>query len=480
MHICFVASEGVPFAKVGGLADVVGSLPAALRALGHRVTVVLPFYRGIDRAQSFARRLSAAPVPLGGAAFDVEVFEGRLGSGVEVVLLRRPDLFERDRVYTSDPDEALRFAVLSRAAPAVMAERGDVVDVFHCHDWQTALVPYYLRRLPRPGPLKGARTLLTIHNMAHQMLVGPDEMGALGIDAADFHPGGVEFYGKANLLKAGIVSADRVSTVSPTYAGEITTPDGGHGLDGVLRALPEPPIGILNGIDPDLWNPATDPHVPHRYDIESPEGRFGNKMALQHRLDLPIRPKATLAAAVARLVPQKGLDLVAAAAPMLLACDLQIVVIGDGDPAVLEPLERLARDEPERVRMAAVQDDALARLAYAGSDLFLAPSRFEPCGLTQMIAMRYGSAPVVRATGGLVDTVVDVDARMETGTGFVFHDADPADLARAVRRAVGVRAAGPTWAALVERVMRVDHSWGISALRYEALYRSMVEGGGGS
>ena len=476
MHICFVSSEAVPFVKVGGLADVVGSLPPAVRALGHRVTLVLPFYRGTRPGDfSLARRLTPVRVPAAGGPIDVEVFEGRLGSGVHAVLLRRPDLFEREDVYTSDPDEVLRFAALARAALAVMAERGEPVDLFHCHDWQTALLPYYLRRHRAQMPaLARARTLLTIHNIAHQPLAEPDRLEALGIEPSDFHPEGVEFYGRVSLLKAGIVFADRVSTVSPTYAREIATPEGGCGLDGVLRALRRPPAGILNGIDADLWNPATDAALPHAFDADRLEGRFGNKMALQDRLGLPVRPSATVAGIVARFVPQKGLDLVVAAAPRLLACDLQVVVLGDGDPAIREAIERLAREEPTRVGVVVGRDDALARLVFAGSDLFLVPSAFEPCGLTQMIAMRYGSVPVARATGGLIDTVIDIDARLETGTGFLFGPPDPSALVGAVQRAVAARADRAGWTSVVERILRADHSWGVSARRYDDLYREIT------
>jgi starch synthase len=476
MHVCFVASEAVPFAKVGGLADVAGALPAALRSLGHRVTVVLPFYRGTDPVErSLARRLTPLRVPLGGREFTVDVFEGRLGTGVEVVLLRQPELFERERIYTEDPDEALRFAVLSRGALELLADRGEPVHVLHAHDWPTALVPYYLERGLRTRPaLTRTRSVFTLHNIAHQRVLPPEQMAGLGLEAADFHPGGFEFYGKVNLLKAGIVWADQVSTVSPHYAAEIATAEGGSGLDGVIRSLPRAVIGILNGIDRHAWDPATDPHLPHTFGPDALEGKFGCKMALQRRLGLPVRPSTTILAAVARLVQQKGLDLVAAIAPRLLASDVQLVVLGDGDPAQRDPFERLAQEEPDRVRLVTGFDEPTAHLAYAGSDLFLVPSRYEPCGLTQLIAMRYGSVPVARATGGLVDTVVDLDARLETGTGFVFHEIDAGALLGAVERALSARADRAGWTRLVERLMRLDHSWELSAKHYDELYRSLV------
>jgi starch synthase len=476
MHVCFVATEAVPFAKVGGLADVVGALPSALRALGHRVTVLLPFHRGIDpRARSLARRLSPVPVTLGPSTWAVELWEVRLATGVDVVLLRQPALFEQQPIYTGGPADPPRYAAFCRAALEVLADRGDPVDVLHVHDWPAALVPYYLARGLRDRPaLAAARTLLTIHNVAHQPLVDAGELERLGLAPADFHPDGFEFYGRINPLKAGIRWADRVTTVSPGYAAELLTPDGGHGLDGLLRSLPRPVAGILNALDPQLWNPATDPHLPHPFSADAPEGKAGCKLALQRRLGLEQRPAATLAAVVARLAPQKGLDLVAAVGPQLAAADVQLVVVGDGDEALRGEFERLAAAEPGRVRLVTGFEEPTARLAYAGSDLFLVPSRYEPCGLTQLIAMRYGSVPVARRTGGLADTVLDLDARLETGTGFTFDAVDPAALLGAVQRAVAARGDRPAWAGLVRRLMRLDHSWDLVARQYDELYRSLA------
>jgi len=475
MHVCFVAPEAVPFAKVGGLADVVGALPAALRALGHRVTLLLPFHGGINpRAHSLARRLSPLPVTLGPAAWPVELWEARLGTGVEVVLLRVPALFDDRPIYSGGPDDPPRYAVFCRAALEVLADRGVPVDVLHVHDWPAALVPYYLARGLRERPaLAGARVLLTIHNIAHQPLIEPQQGEALGLHPDDFHPGGFEFYGRINPLKAGILWADRVTTVSPSYAAEIRTPEGGHGLDGVLRALPQPLVGILNALDTQLWNPATDPHLPHPFSADAPEGKAGCKLALQRRLGLEPRPAATLAAVVARLAPQKGIDLVAAVAPQLAAADVQLVVVGDGDEALRAEFERLAAAEPGRLRLVTGFAESTARLAFAGSDLFLVPSRYEPCGLTQRIALRYGSVPVARRTGGLADTVLDLDARLETGTGFTFDPLDPAALLAAVQRAVAARADRTAWTRLVRRLMRLDHSWDTAARQYEELYRSL-------
>jgi len=269
------------------------------------------------------------------------------------------------------------------------------------------------------------------------------------------------------------VWADRVSTVSPGYAAELLTPDGGYGLDGLLRSRRYSVVGILNALDPLVWNPGTDPHLPHAFSAAEPEGKAGCKLALQRRLGLEQRPAATLAAVVARLAPQKGIDLVAAIAPQLAAADVQLVVVGDGDAALCAEFGRLAEAEPGRVRLVTGFEEPTARLVYAGSDLFLVPSRYEPCGLTQLIAMRYGAVPVARRTGGLADTVLDVDARLETGTGFTFDPIDPGALLGAVQRAVAARADRPAWARLVRRLMQLDYSWDVAARQYDELYRTL-------
>lgn len=479
MHVCFLASEAVPFVKVGGLADVAGALPAALRTLGHRVTLLLPFYRGIDpAARSLARRLARVPVGLGPETLEVEVFEGRLGSGVEAILLGQSRLFDRERIYGDDPDEPLRFAFFCRAALSVLAERGEPVDVLHLHDWQAALAAYLRVRHHGASPaLRDTRSILTLHNVAFQGLIRPDQLPAAGVAGSDFHPGAAEFYGQGNLLKLGMLFADRVTTVSTSYAAEILTPEGGFGLDGVLRSLPAPLLAIRNGIDTDQWNPATDPRLPHPFGPDAPEGRFGCRMALQQRLGLPARPEVLLAAAVARLTPQKGLDLVAAAAPRILSDDVQLVILGDGPEETRAPLAALAEAAPHQVRVISGFDEGLARLAYAAADLFLVPSRFEPCGLTQMIAMRYGAVPVARATGGLADTVIDLDAELSTGSGFVFHEATPDAFAAAFLRARAARSDRARWQAMVARLMQIDVSWDVPARRYDALYR-LVTGQG--
>jgi starch synthase len=478
MHVVFVASEMVPFSQAGGLGDVVGSLSAALAEAGRKVTVVLPVTGDLAAAGvSLSRRLLPLEVELGGTAFSMEIFEGRLSSGVEAKLLSCPDLFERDGIYTDDPEEAVRWAALSRGALELLVHDGEAVDVIHVHDWHTALVPHYLEQGPRGASLSGTATVLTIHNLRHQGTFGREMVDRLGLSWDRFDIEGFEYFGKVNVLKAGIVSADAVTTVSPTYAREILTPAEGVGLDGLLRSLPGGVRGILNGIDTVRWDPATDTRIASRYDTESPAGKRACKGALQALLDLPERPEAPLVGMVSRLVAQKGVDLVLDMAPRLLRSDVQLVVLGDGQEELVRGLERLASRYPAKVAFRRGFDQELSSKVFAGSDIFLVPSRFEPCGLSQMIAMRYGAVPVVRRTGGLADTVVDVDRDLRTGNGFVFDDVDAVDLLGAVLRAVVSHSTSGEFGELVRRVMSQDFSWRRSAGRYASLYDELVSRG---
>jgi len=469
MHVVFVAAEMVPFSKVGGLADVVGSLSAALAQQRHRVTVVLPMVQGIDpQAYSLSRRLLPIAVSLGGAVHHVEVYEGRLPSGAEVRLLRCDPMFVRAEVYTQDGDEPIRWALLSKAALALLAQDGDGVDIVHVHDWHTALIPYYLKQGIVTAPC--SRTVLTIHNLHHQGVFGREYVDRLDLRWDHFNPEGFEFFGKINVLKAGLLSASRTTTVSPTYAREILDAEQGVGLDGVLRALRPPVKGILNGVDVETWNPTTDMRLAARFSPDDPSGKAECKRSLEEDLGLPARPGAPLVGMVTRLVPQKGVDLVLGMAPRLLRSDVQLAVVGTGDRDLEEGLTRLVQRYPDKVAYSHVYDDRLSHRFFAGCDMILVPSRFEPCGLTQLIAMRYGAVPVVRRTGGLADTVVDLDRNLETGNGFVFHRVDAVDLLGAILRGVASHASRSEWVDLVRRVMRTDVSWDRSARQYVALY----------
>ncbi len=480
MEILFVSPEVVPFSKVGGLGDVVGALPKALRALGHKVTVLSLRYGSIDPAEhALARRLVKVKVHLGGEHVDAEVYETRLPSGVTVVFLGAPRISDRPGVYgegaTTYEDNHLRFGLLCKGAVAWMRMQPRVPDLVHLHDWTTGIIPALLKQEAKDDPRLGlVRTVFTIHNAAHQGTFPVSTLADVGLHhAAAAH---MEFYGQVSWLKAGIIDSDRVTTVSPTYAHEIVTPVGGANMDGVLRAHAKGLVGILNGIDPGVWNPSTDPHIISRYDVVDPLPKARCKTALQKALGLPARPDTPVLGMVARLDTQKGIDLLLGCASQLLRQDVQLVVQGSGDPEFTTALAALAKDMPEKVAFRSEFDDGLAHRIIAGSDLFLVPSRFEPSGLTQLYAMRYGTVPVVRNTGGLRDTVVDCDASLGTGTGFVFDELTPDAFYGAIARGLSAYAQTDRFASLRRRVMRLDHAWDRAARRYAAIYRELIPG----
>ncbi|HEY3817353.1 MAG TPA: glycogen synthase GlgA [Polyangiaceae bacterium] len=486
MDITFVTTELAPFVKVGGLADVSAALPKALRTLGHAVTIVMPRFPELEQqGLLLARRLTPLRFMLGDRSFEATLFDGRLASQVDLVVVDVPGLFERPGVYGERgedyPDNALRFAALSRAAAELVRQRavtGRPVDIVHCNDWPTALVPTYVKALAAETPaLAATRTVLTIHNVRHQGVFPKDSLPALGLGWEHFHVDGIEFYGGINLLKQGIVTADAVTTVSATYAREIQTAEHGAKLDGVLRARGEALAGIVNGVDYAVWNPATDPAVAARYDAEDFANKARCKGALQKEMGLAIDAAAPLVACVGRLVEQKGTDVAVAAAPRLLrGTDAQVVFAGEGEPALVAAIEALVAKFPGRVAFARAASEAMVHRIFAGSDLVMVPSRYEPCGLVQMYAQRYGTLPVAHATGGLVDTIVDCDAKLETGTGFLFEDETAEALLGATERAIAARTL-PRWPGLIRRAMRLDRSWDRPARRYEQLYRALNQGG---
>ncbi len=482
MEIIFVTTELSPFVKVGGLADVSAALPKALRSLGHSVTVVLPRLPSLEaQGLLLARRLTPLRFSLGERKLEATLFDGRLASQVDLVVVDVPGMFDRPGVYGERgedyTDNAYRFSAFSRAASELARQRvaaGRAVDIVHCNDWPTALVPTYLRALAAETPaLAATRTVLTIHNVVHQGVFAKDELPATGLGWDEFRVDGIEFYGGINFLKQGIVTASAVATVSPTYAREIQTPEHGARLDGVLRDRGASLAGITNGVDYAVWNPATDPLIASRYDAEDLTNKVRCKGALQKEIGLPLDPQAPVVACVGRMVEQKGTDLLAASiAKLLRGTDAQLVVAGDGEAELILAIEAAVARSHGRAVFARAASEALVHRIFAGADLVVVPSRYEPCGLVQMYAQRYGALPVARATGGLVDTIVDCDAKLETGTGFLFQDATADALLGAVERAIAARLL-PRWPALVRRAMRLDRGWDRPARRYEQLYRSL-------
>ncbi|HXX69199.1 MAG TPA: glycogen/starch synthase [Polyangiaceae bacterium] len=480
MEIAFVTTELAPFVKVGGLADVSAALPKALRALGHSVTVILPRFPSLEaQGLLLARRLTPRRFTLGDRELEATLFDGRLASQVDLVVVDVPGLFDRGGVYGEHgedyADNALRFAAFSKATAELLCDRaaaGQPFDVVHCNDWPTALLPTYLRGSAGEVPAVSAtRLILTIHNVAHQGIFPREDLPSTGLGWGAFHIDGLEFYGRINLLKLGILTADAVTTVSSRYALEIQTPEHGSGLDGVLRARSESLVGITNGIDCAVWNPATDPALVARYDAENFSSKVRSKGALQKEIGLPVDIDVPMVAFVGRLVEQKGVDLVVSALPRLLRSSAaQVVIAGEGGSDIASRVDAAVARSGGRACFVRAASEPVAHRIFAAADVVLVPSREEPCGLVQMYAQRYGAVPVAHATGGLIDTIVDCDAKLETGTGFLFDEPSPGPLLGAIERSLGARTL-PRWPALVRRVMRLDRGWDRPARRYEQVYR---------
>jgi starch synthase len=468
MRVLFLSSEVAPFSKTGGLGDVAGALPAALAALGHEVRVVTPLYRSVPRAG-----LVAAPggltlaFPFGEVA--VRFLTRASGDRLSHVFVDVPAFFERAELY-GHPDDARRFTAFTMAALSHAQATGFAPDVVHGNDWPVGLAALALRGGYAHTPLGAARTVFTIHNLAYQGNFPRGEVGALGVPWARFTVDGVEFYGQLSFMKAALVSFDVLTTVSPSYAREIQTPLGGHGLDGVLRARAGALHGIVNGVDGHEWNPATDVLLPARFSAGDLTGKAACRAALLDAFGLePPPPGQPVFGVVGRMVEQKGVDLLQAALPRALEQGARAVVLGSGAPGFEGRWRELAARFPSRLGVRIGFDNALAHLIEAGSDFFLMPSRFEPCGLNQLYSSLYGAVPVVREVGGLRDTVVD--AARPDGTGLVFSEATVDGVARALGRAVELFLRPEAYRQVQRRGMAQDFSWERSARAYAALYR---------
>ncbi|MBL8941140.1 MAG: glycogen synthase GlgA [Archangium sp.] len=473
MRILFPASEVVPFSKTGGLADVSGALPHALAARGHEVRIVTPLYRSVSREGLREGRLLSLEFPFGG--IEVRTWERVLADRVTIVFVDVPAFFDRAQLY-GDPsdyaDNARRFTTLTMAALTDAQAAGFVPDIVHCHDWQTGLAPLALKR-GYASVFPHAKSVLTVHNLAYQGGFQKSALPDLGIPWSDFTPGGVEYWDHLSMLKAGIVFADAVTTVSPTYAKEISTSAGGMGLDGVLRAKPDGVIGIVNGIDTDEWSPATDVYLPARFSDVDLEGRAVCRAKLLEEARLPPPSHGMpLFGVIGRMVEQKGADLLHAALPVFLEHGASVVVLGSGNASLEKGWKLLEARYPMRCSVKVGYDTGLAHLIEAGSDFFLMPSRFEPCGLNQMYSQRYGCIPIVHGVGGLLDTVADV--RGGEGTGIVFHGATVDAVQGALRRALELFHSPAQLEQVRQRGMRRDFSWAGSAALYERVYSHVM------
>jgi starch synthase len=475
LKVLLAAAEVSPFAKTGGLADVAAALPKELRRLGHDVRIVMPRYRQISPdLHGLHTVLAGLEVPLGSQTVACNILEGSLGD-VPIYFVDCPSLYDRDGIYGFGDDDA-RFIYFNRALLEMLEPLGFVPDVIHVNDWHTALVPNLLELVYAPSrpALAGIATVLTIHNLAFQGVFGFGSLHLAGLDNWGLLKVGVPHLDDiVNILGRGIHFADIVNTVSERYAEEIQTPEFGEGMDALLARHSHKLHGIANGIDVDVFDPSRDPAVPHHYSASDPSGKRLNKDALRKVLGLdPTR--APVMALISRLYDQKGLDIIEQALPAIIGHGVEVAVLGTGERRYEDLFRYQAAQHPGRISASIGFDHHLAQLMYAGSDMVLMASRFEPGGLGQLIGMRYGSIPVVRATGGLVDTVRDYDAAREEGVGFVFEEYDPWALFGAVVRAAEVYRHRDLWDRLVRRAMAQDVSWARSARRYVELYRTAV------
>lgn len=475
-NILFVTSEAYPLIKTGGLADVAGSLPAALKGQRQDVRIIMPAYR---EAMRKAEKLGFVSFQMEGVPETVRLLEGRLpDTTVKLYLVDSPAHFDRPGGPYADPDghdwadNAERFATLARTATAVALNKAGLEwqpDIVHCNDWQSGLVPAFLAQYPnRPA------TIFTIHNLAYHGHFDSTNFQSLNLPPYLWGIDGLEFHGGLSFIKGGLVFADMINTVSPTYAAEIRTPHFGYGLDGLLNHRADRLVGILNGVDYKQWNPASDPHLKHHFDAHKMEGKAKNKRQLQKEFGLPQRSATPLLGLVGRLVEQKGIDLVLSVIPQLVQNDAQLVVLGTGDKRFQAELQQASEDHPEHIAVHVGFSETMAHQIEAGADMFLMPSRFEPCGLNQIYSLRYGTAPIVRHTGGLADTVIDAhDETIEqkTATGFQFEHATHEGLWRAIERALSIYHDQPKiWHQIITTGMRQDYSWKQSAKHYLYLY----------
>jgi len=483
LKVLYLASEVVPLAKSGGLADVAGALPAALKGLGVDIRLVLPYYREVQEKNAPVKLLfQDLEVPLGGQRLTANIFETEIQNHVTVYLIERADLYDRPKLYGDGwndyHDNLERFSFYCHAVLSLLEAIQFRPDLIHGNDWQTGLVPALIKAGRGGGAAPaGTPVIFTVHNIGYQGLFPGDKFPLTGLSGQDFfHPDGLEYWGNISLLKAGIVYAQTVTTVSPTYAREIQTAEYGRGMEGILRKKNPRLYGILNGVDYQRWNPAHDPVLAANYSLENPGGKRQCKEFLLNLMKLdPGLVNRPLVGMTSRFDEQKGFDLLLACADEILSLDVGLVILGTGDEPIQRELLKIAGRHPGRMAVETGFDEVLAHRILAGADIFLIPSRYEPCGLTQMYALKYGTVPVVRATGGLDDSIIGFDGRSGKGTGFKFNEYQASALLDCFRRALKAYEDILVWAQIIRNGMEADFSWDRSARSYRDLYQLAVE-----
>lgn len=478
LHVVMVSSEIAPFAKTGGLGEVLGSLPQAMEKLGIRVSLITPAYRSVLHdgfpVQDTGMRIS---VPVSDKAEEASILKGKVGRDIQIYFVRSDKYFDRDGLYSSAegdyPDNAERFTFFSRVALEILKK--DPPAIMHTHDWQAALSIVFLESQPERYPeLDSTRTLLTIHNLGYQGIFWKYDWHLLNLDWRFFSPDYLEFYDKINFLKGGVTFADGVSTVSPTYASEIETPEYGFGLEGIFKSREKEITGILNGIDYRVWNPETDTGIAHTYSTDDLSSKSLCKETLQDVFGLQKNPDVPLIGMVTRLTFQKGCDLLEAAMGTIMSRNIQFVLLGSGEKQYADIFDAMPAQYPGRMGVQVAFDEARVHTIIAGADFLLIPSRYEPCGLTQMYGMRYGTPAVARATGGLKDTIQEFNAETKTGNGFLFEKYETGDFIAAIDRALGHYGHKDEWNALMKNCMKASFTWDKSARAYRDLYQKLL------
>jgi starch synthase len=484
VKILFVSAEVYPYAKVGGLADVAGSLPKELAKLGHDIRVVMPKYKQVeDKLKEPEIVVDSLKINMGSiGTMKANICKTMLEKNVPIYFIENNQYFYRDKIYSTNegdyPDNPYRFTFFSRAILKMLEKLEWLPDIIHCNDYHTALIPVLLKTEFKDSPLyKKIATIFTIHNLSYQGIFSKVILDKVGLDKSLYSIDKMEYWGKINFMKGGIIFSEKISTVSPTYSREILTPEYGNGLDGVLRTREKDIVGIINGIDYEEWNPETDPFIKKNYSKNSLKKKLKCKKDLMIDQELKtshLEIKAPLIGIISRLADQKGLDLVEKALEKIINLGAKLIILGTGDAHYHEVFQKMSYRFKENFRVNLKFDSKLAHKIYSGCDMFLMPSKFEPCGLGQLISFKYGTIPIVRRTGGLADTVIDCDEHIETGTGFVFKEQSVKNMISAIERAIFAYKDKRRWNRIVKRVMEQDFSWENSAKEYVKLYNKNV------
>ena len=482
LRILFATPEAVPFAKTGGLADVAGALPKFLRPLGCEIILVMPYYRMVKQSGLPIQYLGESlEVPLGDEILRAEVYQGRMDKDIQVYFIGRDEFFDREYLYSTPRgdyfDNAERFVFFTRAVLHFARHIQFSPDVIHHHEWQTGLIPAYLRSIYSNDPLFATTaTLFTIHNIAYQGLFKKEKLSLTSLPLEMYNPEGIEFWERINLMKAGIVYADAINTVSQKYSEEVQSPEYGYGLEGILRKRRDDLYGILNGVDYQDWDPSHDSHLITRYDSKNPSGKRECKKDLLKEFGLPLAlEKVPLFGMISRLADQKGFDLLAEIIDQLFTLDIGFVLLGTGEQKYHDLFMQVAKKYPQKAGIRIAYDDRLAHKIEAGADFFLMPSKYEPCGLNQIYSLKYWTIPVVRATGGLDDTITHYDPSKGTGNGFKFARYDAKDFLNQIKTAISFYTQPEHWTKLVRNAMASDFSWHRSAEAYLQLYRKAIQ-----